>query len=393
MKNKSQSPLVWALAIVVILLASNRMPADTGTCGGAMTTLPFTDVAGNLFFCQIAEEFFSGLTNGTTSTTYSPSESVPREQMAAFITRTQDSAIRRSVKRAALGQWSTPTVLPLTGRTAVGSQPLMLASDGMDVWVADEASGDVKRVRSSYGSVIGTWTGASSAFGVLVARGRIFVTGRTSPGHLYRIDPTQPPGVVTTLSNTLGDNPTGIATDGTSIWTANGSTLSSVNPDVRTTTNYVGAGGPAGIIFDGNNLWVTDSSTSHLNKLGLSGGTLQVLQNVNIGSGPGHPAFDGSNIWVPCFNTESVSVVRVRDGQVIATLTGNGLSGPIQAAFDGQRVLVTNASGSSVSIWNGTDLTPIGNMPAGGSTGMFGARSDGVNFWIALTGISQIARL
>ncbi len=48
-------------------------PADTGTCGGAMVTLPFTDVAGNIFFCQIAEAYFSGLTNGTTPTTYSPS--------------------------------------------------------------------------------------------------------------------------------------------------------------------------------------------------------------------------------------------------------------------------------------------------------------------------------
>jgi len=298
-----------------------------------------------------------------------------------------------SVKRAALGQWSTPTVLPLTGRTTVGSGPVMLASDGMDVWVADGTSGDVRRVRSSDGSVIGTWTGAANAFGVLVARGRIFVTGKTVPGHLYRIDPTQPPGVVTTLSNTLGDNPLGITTDGTSIWTANATTISSVNADVGTTTTYVGAGGPAGIIFDGNNLWVTDSTTSHLNKLGLLGVTLQILQSVNIGSAPGHPAFDGSNIWVPCFNAQSVSVVRVKDGQVIATLTGNGLSGPIQAAFDGQRVLVTNTSGSNVSIWNATDLTPIGSVLAGGSPGMFGACSDGVKFWIALPGISQIARL
>jgi hypothetical protein len=108
MKEKLRSAVILLLTIVVLLFTSSRLPADTGTCGGAMTTLPFTDVAGNVFFCQIAEAYFSGLTNGTTPTTYSPSANVPREQMAAFITRTQDSALRRGSRRAALNQWATP---------------------------------------------------------------------------------------------------------------------------------------------------------------------------------------------------------------------------------------------------------------------------------------------
>src|SRR6516165_7512639 len=116
MKARFRSVVVLSSTIVVLLLTSNRLPADTGTCGGAMTTLPFTDVMGNIFFCQIAEAFFSGLTNGTTPTTYSPNDFVRRDQMSAFVTRTQDSALRRGSRRAALGQWATPTALPLTGR-------------------------------------------------------------------------------------------------------------------------------------------------------------------------------------------------------------------------------------------------------------------------------------
>src|SRR5262252_8300502 len=126
MKEKSRSAAILCLTIVVIMMASKQMPADTGTCGGAMTTLPFTDVMGNIFFCQIAEAYFSGLTNGTSPTTYSPSNSVPREQMAAFITRTQDSALRRGSRRAALKQWETPGTLVLTGRTAVGGAPTLV---------------------------------------------------------------------------------------------------------------------------------------------------------------------------------------------------------------------------------------------------------------------------
>ncbi len=124
MNRKLQKVLVTTFSLAVLLSVSTRLPADTGTCGGTSTPLPFTDVAGNLFFCQIAEAFFSGLTNGTSATTYSPLDSVPREQMAAFITRTQDSALRRGSRRAALNQWATPTTLPVNRQnTDRGTNP------------------------------------------------------------------------------------------------------------------------------------------------------------------------------------------------------------------------------------------------------------------------------
>jgi hypothetical protein len=84
MKEKVRSTAILSLTIIVLLLTSTRLPADTGTCGGAMTTLPFTDVGENFFFCQIAEAYFSGLTIGTTPSTYSPDDFVRRDQMAAF---------------------------------------------------------------------------------------------------------------------------------------------------------------------------------------------------------------------------------------------------------------------------------------------------------------------
>jgi hypothetical protein len=117
MKEKLRTLSILVLTIAVLVLTSTRLPADTGTCSGLMTSVPFSDVSGNIFFCQIAEAYFSGLTNGTTPTTYSPNDFVPRDQMAAFTTRTQDSALRRGSRRAALEQWATPTTLPMTGRT------------------------------------------------------------------------------------------------------------------------------------------------------------------------------------------------------------------------------------------------------------------------------------
>jgi hypothetical protein len=212
--------LLLVSAMLLISLASSRLRADTAVCSGQSITLPFTDVpAVNPFFCAIAEAYFSGLTAGTSATTYSPSAPVSREQMAAFTTRTLDQGLRRGNRRAALGQWWVPTVNDTQGETAVGSQPQDVKSDGADLWVACRNPGSVNRVRSSDGKLLETWTGANLAERVLVARSMVFVTGNV--GALFGIDPTQSAGPVTVLSNSLGFGATGIAFDGTRIWTAN----------------------------------------------------------------------------------------------------------------------------------------------------------------------------
>src|SRR5215831_5075328 len=157
--------------ILALTLISTRHHADTSTCGGQTTTLPFTDVMSSPFFCQIAEAFFSGLANGTSPTTYNPSGNVTRDQMAAFITRTQDSALRRGSKRAALRQFWTTTprydsASGGLGTTSVGDTTDLVESDGSDLWVAGSfgsgsVGGFVSRIRGSDGKLLDTWTGAS----------------------------------------------------------------------------------------------------------------------------------------------------------------------------------------------------------------------------------------
>jgi hypothetical protein len=380
--------------LATLTVASTQLEPETaGTCGGASVNLPFTDVAGgSTFFCSIAAAYFSGLTNGTTATTYGPGTNVTRDQMAAFVTRTMDQSLKRGSQRAALRQfWTTQTANDLA-LTTVGAYPRAVESDGTDLWVAHQGSGTVSRVRASDGKLLGTWTGASNATGVLVARGKIFVIGAEDPGELYQIDPTQPAGAVTLIAY-IGLYPTGIAYDGQHIWTANigyppsDHTTGSVsrvtlNPSsAPTVTNFsTGFAQPFGIIYDGANIWVTDQANGVLAKLDSSG---NVVVSYPVG-GPQSPAFDGTNIWVPN-GSNTVSVVRATgglSGTVLATLSGNGLSGPTQAAFDGERILVTNQAGNSVSLWKASDLTPIGTFPTGANTAPFGVCSDGLNFWI-----------
>ncbi|HKF44091.1 MAG TPA: hypothetical protein VKG01_13385 [Thermoanaerobaculia bacterium] len=377
-----------AFVFALAALLSGAGGVLLGLCG------PFTDVAADAFCPFVLEIFYLSITTGTTATTYDPTSSVTRLQMAAFLSRTVDRTLQRGSHRAALNQFWTTEQNAGLAVTTVGSSQGLPVSDGEDVWLA--ASGAVWRVHGSDGKLLQTWTGATAAFGTLSAMGRIFATGSLSPGALYQIDPSQPAGVVTTVATNLGSTPRSIAYDGSRIWTANfGGSVSIVIPGAvppwTVTTVAVGAE-LAGALFDGSNIWVTDFSSNTLLKLNGSGA---VLQTVTVGGTPQFPAFDGSNIWVPNLNGgDSVTVVHASSGAILATLTGNGLKAPSGAAFDGQHVLVTSRGdpGDAVSLWKAADLTPIGSVPMPGGTSPYGACSDGVHFWISMLFGNVIAR-
>jgi hypothetical protein len=357
-----------------------------GICG------PFTDTAADAFCPSVLEIFTLGITTGTTPTTYAPGDSVTRLQMAAFLSRTVDGLAKRGSPRAVSGQFWTPQNKASLGVTTVGSSPERVACDGEDVWVSN-FGGTVSRVRASDGRLLETWTGATFALGVLVAIGGIFVTSNTS--RLYRIDPNQPAGVVTTVASNLGGSPNAIAFDGARIWTSNGSnSISIVTPGATipwsvTTVTTGFAGGPGGILYDGANIWAAISNLDILVKLDLGGA---ILQTVTLGSKPVYPVYDGTNIWVPDYGSSTVSVVRAATGVVLASLTGNGINAPIGAAFDGERILVTQSMGDNVSLWKAADLTPLGFFSTGTGTIPHGVCSDGLNFWITLANTGQLAR-
>ncbi len=382
---------VVVLSLVALLAGAGS--GLLGVCG------PFTDVAGDSFCPFVLELFTLGITTGTTPTTYDPTSSVSRLQMAAFLSRTVDRTLQRASRRAAMDQFWTPQTAQSLGLTTLATGPpnsQMLRFDGDDIWVANYTA-TVSRVHASDGRLLETWGPASSAWGVLVAMGRIFVSGAESPGKLYQIIPSQGAGAVTTVASNLGNGARGIAFDGTRIWTADfgppgAVSIATPGPTIPWTVTTVTTGftDPIGALFDGSNVWITDNVAGTLLKLGSTGA---ILQTVTLDVQPANPVFDGANIWVPN-NTSpgSISVVRASSGAILATLTGNGLAGPYTAAFDGQRVLVTNLFGSSVSLWKAADFTPLGSVPLGVSGTPYGACSDGANFWITLSNQSQLIK-
>lgn len=387
---RRRSPLL-ATAMIALVLCSRLIQADTGVCGGASITLPFTDVqAGNIFFCSIAEAYFSGLTNGTSSTAYNLSDPVPREQMAAFITRTQDSALKRGSRRASSNAWWTPTSTGALRAVDLGANQFSngMFCDGEDVWVS--ANSQVKRVHASDGKVLQTWTGATSCQGIIAATGRIFIVGYNggSPGKIFVLDPAGTPGNVSVFESDIGIGPVQITFDGTNLWTANqfGSiTRVDVSTAVDSTFN-AGLVQPLDILWDGANLWVADGGDNNLKRINVANGS--VLESIPVPAQALRLLFDGTNVWVSSrdtsdVNTMNITVVRAIGalrGTVLATLSGG--VGPFGMAFDGERVLVCDHDGNKVVLFKAADLTPLGSLSTGANSSPAMACSDGLNFWI-----------
>jgi hypothetical protein len=376
--------LILPLALAAAL-AGGAVKIVQDQCG------PFTDVT-PAFCPYILELYYLGITAGTSATTYSPDDPLTRGQAAVFISKGLNQSLARSSRHAALGQWwtTTPRYDFGLGVTTLGGFPYIPQSDGSDVWVPNINDSTVSRVRASDGKLLETWTGATNAVGALVAMGRVFATGGGFNATVYMIDPAQPAGAVTPVTTAVSGEPSGgVAFDGSRIWTANGGTgVSIVTPGPTlpwsTTEVSAGLGIVTGIIYDGTSIWVTGGTG--LLKLDANGAILQTV----AGAGGLFPVFDGANIWVPFFS--SVAVVQASTGTLIATLVGNGLDEGYAAAFDGELVLVTNRAGNSVSLWKAADLTPLGSVSTGPNTSPNGVCSDGLNFWITLTGTSQLAR-
>ena len=399
-KRQIQHRILLLIAATSLLVAmSTRMRADSGTCGGASITLPFTDVqASNIFFCSIAEAYFSGLTNGTSATTYAPTQPVPREQMAAFVTRTMDQSLKRGSRRAAMEQWWTPGDTGVLRSVTLSSTPRDIVFDGQDLWVANMSGSNVSRVRASDGRVMQTWTGATGAIAVVVAAGKIFIAGNLgggTQGKIYSINPEAPSaGAVTLFEPDIGFAPLAITFDGVNLWTANSTgSISRVSVVNGLDSTFTGFGSPDDILWDGSNLWLADGGDNTLKRVDPSNGT--VLESISGFGGANKLLFDGTNIWVSNFSANNVMVVRAVGGlrgTVLATITGNSLDGPYGMAFDGERVLVCNFNNNSVSLFKAADLTPLGNMSTGANSHPEAARSDGVNFWIVRPTLNDVVR-
>ena len=165
------------------------------------------------------EAYVTGVSKGTTPTTFSPNDTVTRVQMTTFLQRSLDQGSRaRAGGRRSISGGSRRTSTRCSDRvagTTICAPTVEIHLGGVHLF------GQVAQVQASTGNNPGNLDQRNLPPALCVAAGKIFVAGDTSPGNLYLIDPTQPPGAVTVAATGLGNQPLSIAFDGTNLWTAN----------------------------------------------------------------------------------------------------------------------------------------------------------------------------
>src|ERR1041384_2326773 len=87
--------------LLLLAVTLGITPLRTVSAQAGCAAVPFTDVSA--FCAEIRMAYYTGITQGTTTTTYSPGNTVTRDTMAAFTTRTLNAALIRRSPRTAVG--------------------------------------------------------------------------------------------------------------------------------------------------------------------------------------------------------------------------------------------------------------------------------------------------
>jgi hypothetical protein len=140
----------WLLGAAVLTIIPTRGLAQA--CG------PFTDVLASDLFCPfILEAFNNGITSGTSTTTFSPNLTVPRNQMVVFVDRGVDTTLRRGAVRTAIGKTWLPTSTNGGIGTDVAGGVRDMVTDGTFLWIA-RSDGKILKVNAADRRLQETWT-------------------------------------------------------------------------------------------------------------------------------------------------------------------------------------------------------------------------------------------
>lgn len=196
---KSIRQTLGALSVLACITAAAQAQQP---CGTGTYPFPYTDVSAvtDPFCPGIMQAYVTGISKGTSPTTFSPNNDVPRLQMATFLQRTVDQVLARGSRRAALNRWWTMQNSSMMQTIFVGGgeyvSPQFCAVDGNSIWTTNDLGNQIDQVQADTGAVLGQWTSYHTE-GVLAAGGTIFVIEYAAPGVLDFIAPMQPPARLT----------------------------------------------------------------------------------------------------------------------------------------------------------------------------------------------------
>jgi DNA-binding beta-propeller fold protein YncE len=238
-----------------------------------------------------------------------------------------------------------------SGNTISTPYPLLMASDGQNIWVTNSGTGSgggvnnqVTIIRQNDGAIIDTLT--------------------------------------------VGIWPDGITYDGTYMWIRHWQGVSKIRAADRVTVDTYPVGvWDGGVLFDGKSIWVTDGFTQqNLFELDPQNGTIiseHALPAIPMGYGG--MAFDGENLWI-CSGKGAIKFSPQSD-QVVGTY-GNACGGIV---FTG-RYIVTGLEKNAIQMINPKTGRVVTTRSIQGNPG-WQLTFDGQAIWIPLHGTGKVLKI
>ncbi len=266
-----------------------------------------------------------------------------------WVTDLDDSRVTkiRASDGAILGNFGA-TIDSNGNPASVVHNPLYIAFDGKRLWIANNSTNTVGRIRASDGALAGEFPVGAAPSGVAVGIGNggtgvVWVTN-TGDGSVSVLDASDG-SAITGSPVAIGGEPHEVMYDGTFAWVSDAAgtrVVKLLGTQVVGSFN-VGAG-PRGMAFDGQNIWVANSIDNTVTELNRSG---NLVKTYNVGRQPEGVAFDGANIWVTNSLDNNVTEFRASDGTALGTFPAG--TNPFGIAFDGSFIWVANATTTVVS--------------------------------------------
>jgi sugar lactone lactonase YvrE len=298
-------------------------------------------------------------------------------------------------------------------RVAVGLGPIGVAFDGANIWVTNQGSSNVTKLRASDGACAGvvgpptaacTFPTGTNPNGVAFDGANIWVANQTSH-NVTKLRASD--GALQGTVFLGGVVPFKVAFDGANIWVT-------IDVDrvvkVRASdgalqgTYFVGTG-PQGVAFDGANIWVANAGSNNVTKLRASDGACAGVVGpptaactFAVGTTPQGVAFDGVNMWVANNGSNNVTKLRASDGACAGVVgppttacTFAAGSFPAAVAFDGANIWVANTGNNIVTKLRASDGAPLGTFAVG--TTPAAVAFDGANIWVANVNSNNVTKL
>jgi outer membrane lipoprotein-sorting protein len=173
---------------------------------------------------------------------------------------------------------------PYTGVSfQVEGRPFGVAYDGANVWVTNQGSDTVTKLRASDGAGLGIFAAGANPLGVAFDGGNIWVANRGS----NTVTKLRASDGANLGNFTVGNAPFGVASDGANIWVTNqgSNTVTKLRAsDGANLGNFMAGGSPFGVAFDGSSIWVANQGSNTVTKLRASDGAN--LGNFSVGDQP-----------------------------------------------------------------------------------------------------------